>query len=71
MKENRAHLRPTILKPDAVYKLTYTIDKLNHTIDSIVTREHSSWDLIKKILDLDNCACFKTLKLLNTRQKRD
>ncbi|KAK0571094.1 hypothetical protein LWI29_010893 [Acer saccharum] len=57
-------------QPDAIYKLTYTIDKLNHIIYSIVTREHSSLDLIKKIQNLDNCARFKTLKLLNTREKK-
>ncbi|KAK2663417.1 hypothetical protein Ddye_001991 [Dipteronia dyeriana] len=46
------------------------IDKLNHTIDSIVTREHSSWDLIKEIPNLDNYARFKAFKLLNTRAKK-
>ncbi|KAK3224386.1 hypothetical protein Dsin_011411 [Dipteronia sinensis] len=45
------------------------IDKLNHIIDSIAIREHSSWDLIKEIPNLDNCARFKGFKLLNTRAK--
>ncbi|KAI9162551.1 hypothetical protein LWI28_028413 [Acer negundo] len=57
-------------QPEAIDKLIHTIDKLNYTIDSISTRKHSSWDLIKKILNLDNCARFKALKLLNTRAKK-
>ncbi|KAK1571016.1 hypothetical protein Q3G72_010561 [Acer saccharum] len=55
---------------DAIDKLTHTIDKLNHAIDSIAIREHSSWDLIKEIPNLDNYARFKALKLLNTRVKK-
>ncbi|KAK2645972.1 hypothetical protein Ddye_021167 [Dipteronia dyeriana] len=51
-------------------KLTHTIDKLNHTIDSIAKREHSSWDLIEEIPNLDNRARFKVLKLLNTQAKK-
>ncbi|KAK2645806.1 hypothetical protein Ddye_021001 [Dipteronia dyeriana] len=57
-------------QPSAKHKLTHTIDKPNHTIDSIATIEHSSWDLIKEIPKLDNRARFKALKLLNTRAKK-
>ncbi|KAK1567379.1 hypothetical protein Q3G72_011468 [Acer saccharum] len=41
---------------DAIAKLTHSIDKLNHTINSIATKEHSSWDRIKEIPKLDNYA---------------
>ncbi|KAK3183266.1 hypothetical protein Dsin_030552 [Dipteronia sinensis] len=57
-------------QPDVIAKLTHSIDKLNHTINSIAIREHSSWDLIKAIPKLDNCPHFKSLKLLNTRAKK-
>ncbi|KAI9194286.1 hypothetical protein LWI28_004793 [Acer negundo] len=57
-------------QPEVIDKLIHTIDKLNHTIDLIATREHSFWDLIKELLNLDNCTRFKVLKLLNTRAKK-
>ena len=55
---------------DVINKLTHTIDKLVQTIDSIDTRDHSCWDAIKEIPDLDKYSRFKVLKLLNTRAKK-
>ncbi|KAI9174859.1 hypothetical protein LWI28_023768 [Acer negundo] len=44
---------------NAIEKLTYSINKLNHTIDSIAIIEHSCWNLINDISNLDNRARFK------------
>ncbi|KAL6575057.1 hypothetical protein OROMI_012342 [Orobanche minor] len=48
-----------------VEKISVTIDKLNHTIESIDGKDNC-WDIIMEIPNLDNRARFKILDLLNT-----
>ncbi|KAF3443340.1 hypothetical protein FNV43_RR13022 [Rhamnella rubrinervis] len=52
---------------NAINKLTQSISKFKQTIDSIDVRQLCYWDVIKEIPNLDNRACFKALKLLNTK----
>ncbi|KAF3455437.1 hypothetical protein FNV43_RR00064 [Rhamnella rubrinervis] len=61
---------PNSCQSDVLNNIVQNIGELKQTIASIESREVSCWDVIKEIPNLDQCASFKVLKLLNTRAKR-
>lgn len=61
---------PNSCESDVLSNIAENIGELKQAIASIESREVSCWDVIKEIPNLDQCARFKALKLLNTRAKR-
>ncbi|KAL2461076.1 Heavy metal transport/detoxification superfamily protein [Abeliophyllum distichum] len=67
---NSNSIDPKSTESDVIDKLTRTVNKITRAIESIDTREHTCWDVIKEIQNLDDDARFKALDLLNTRAKK-
>ncbi|KAK1399898.1 hypothetical protein POM88_009761 [Heracleum sosnowskyi] len=57
-------------QPDAIMKISHSVEKMVEAVKSFNNDDCSCWDLIKDLLDLDQLARFKALKLLNTRAKK-
>ena len=47
-----------------------SVNKLAQSIDSMVAKEHSCWNLNKEVPNLDKWTHYKALKLLNTTVKK-
>ncbi|XP_022895388.1 uncharacterized protein At2g29880-like [Olea europaea var. sylvestris] len=61
---------PKRTQSDVIDKLACTVDKITQAIESIDTRQHNCWYIIKEIPDLDDNDRFKVLDLLNTKAKK-
>ena len=55
---------------DIINNLIRCVNKLVQSIDLIDYKEHSCWNLIKEVPNLDKWARYKALKLLNTSAKK-